>query len=65
MVRKKDRKKADLKSEATHCHINCKGVECFLLKNNEGYFALNFEINRWVAIPKWAFEKYATEIKKS
>ncbi|MDV7375758.1 hypothetical protein R4467_02070 [Acinetobacter baumannii] len=65
MVRKKDRKKADLKREATFSFINVIGVECFLLEKDDDYFALNKELNQWIRIPKWAYKKYKTEHQKN
>lgn len=65
MVRKKNRKEVDLKTEATCSFINSAGVECFLLKNNDGYFGLSPEQDKWIAIPKWAYEKYSVNKKES
>lgn len=59
MVRKLDRTKADLRSEATCSFTNAGGVECFLLNKGDEYFALNFELNMWVSIPKWAYLHYS------
>ena len=60
MVRKQNRKK-DLRKEATHSFINKIGVVCYGLIKGSEFFALSPEHDKWVAIPKWAFNKYFGE----
>lgn len=60
MVRKQNRKE-NLIEQATHSFINKNGVACFGLSKDECFFALSPEQDKWVCIPKWAFNKYFGE----
>ena len=59
MVRKQNRKE-DLINQSTHSFINKIGVVCYGLKKESEHYALNPEHDKWVSIPKWAFNKYFT-----
>lgn len=59
MVRKQNRKE-DLTKQATHSFINKNGVMCYGLNKDDSFFALNESHDKWVNIPKWAFNKYFT-----
>ena len=60
MVQKQNRQN-DLRKEATHSFLNKNEVMCYGFKSEDGFFALSHEHDKWVAIPKWAFNKYFGE----